>query len=146
MNYLQARFQEASASYTNVDISSRVEAASPHQLVKILYEELVRSLGLMAAALKGGNASSLGASQARALSVLSWLQSTLDMDRGGDVAAILATLYADCRRRTIRAVRERDPAAILEVRGTVAEIAEAWAMIGAPATPPSTDPAYASSL
>lgn len=145
MNSLQTRFQAASASYVEVDLSSHVEGATPHQLVKILYEELVRSLGLAAAALGAGNPSSLGSSQSRALSVLTLLTSTLDMDRGGEVAQTLATLYADCRRRTLRAVRERDSATILEVRRIIAEIAEVWNMMPRPPTPPSTGQAYASS-
>ena len=145
MRTAQARLYAVSTTYTDVELSSQVEGASPHQLVQILFQELVRNLGLMEAAITAGNFSRLGSSYSRTLAILTWLQSTLDMERGGEVAATLATIYIDCRRRTSRAARDRDLAQIQIVQETIGEIAGAWSAIGPKFTPPSTGPVYASS-
>ena len=43
-------FGAARARYQNVDLASRIEAASPHRLVAILLEELLKALDAMEAA------------------------------------------------------------------------------------------------
>ena len=130
MNMAQHRFAAARASYGQVGLSSRVEGASPHQLIAVLFDELLKSLEMMAAAAARRDLSLVGSSQSRALSVLNGLQSSLDMERGGEVALLLASVYAECRRLTLQAGRDCDAEGVQKVRDTVAEIAGAWQAIG----------------
>jgi flagellar protein FliS len=50
MYAMRGQFGAAKAGYQRVDVSSRVEGADPHQLVTILYDELIKSLEAMAVA------------------------------------------------------------------------------------------------
>ena len=42
--YQYGRFRAGTARYQSVDIASRIEGATPHQLVQIMYEELLKAL------------------------------------------------------------------------------------------------------
>ena len=46
--YQYGRFRAGTARYQSVDIASRIEGATPHQLVQIMYEELLKALDAMA--------------------------------------------------------------------------------------------------
>ena len=68
--------------------------------------------------------------QARAMSILFALESSLDFDKGGDVATGLAQIYREARRLLLVGAKERSAAPVDEARAIVAEIAEAWNQIG----------------
>ena len=119
----------AKARYQRVDVSSRVEGADPHELVSMLYEELLRSLDAMALAAERGDYLQRGERQARALRLISGLESGLDFQQGGEIAAGLARIYREARRLVIAGGREGDPAKVVQAREMLGGIAEAWAAI-----------------
>lgn len=119
----------AKARYQRVEVASRVEGADAHELVAMLYEELLRSLDAMALAAERGDYVRRGERQARALRLISGLETSLDFDQGGDIAAGLARIYREARRLVIAGGREGDPAKVTQAREMVAGIAEAWAGI-----------------
>lgn len=128
--YMQPRFGAARTRYENVDLASRIEGASPHALVGILFEELLKSLDAMAAACRRRDFGQRGTRQARALSVLLGLEASLDHDNGGEVAASLAAIYAEARRLIIAGAAENDSERVLAARAMLGEIASAWQAIG----------------
>jgi flagellar protein FliS len=125
-----SRFGAVRARYQNVDLASRVEGASPHGLVSILLDELMKALEAMAAACARRDFSQRGAAQARALNMLNGLESSLDFDKGGEIAESLASIYAEGRRLVIAGARDNDPDQVLRARTMVGEIASAWQAIG----------------
>jgi flagellar protein FliS len=125
----QSRFGAARARYQNVDLTSRIEGASPHALVAILFEELLKSLDALQVAWARKDFTQRGARQQRALSILHGLEASLDVENGGDVAASLAAIYAEARRLVIAAGKQNDPSSITRAREMLAEIATAWKAI-----------------
>jgi len=120
----------AARRYAAIDTGSRVEGATPHQLVRILYDELLLALGTSALALKNGDRHKCIDRQSRALAILHALETSLDFERGGDVAPSLAIVYREVRRRTVAATASNDPELLESARGIIAEIAGAWNQIG----------------
>jgi flagellar secretion chaperone FliS len=120
----------AQARYQSVDLASRIEGASPHRLVGILFDELIKALDTMALACRKGDFVQRGASQARALSVLHGLEGSLDFDQGGAIARGLAAIYSEARRLVLEAGRENDAARAIQAREMLHEIASAWEAIG----------------
>jgi flagellar protein FliS len=116
----------AGARYRNVDMSSRMEGASPHRLVQILFEELIKATDTMLAAQRLGEAAKRSERQSRALSILHALETSLDFDKGGEIAANLATIYREARRLITLGGREGHPAPVEQARAMLAEIAGAW--------------------
>ena len=125
-----SRFGAVKARYQNVDLASRVESASPHGLVLILFDELMKSLEAMAAACSRNDWTQRGIAQARALNMLNGLESSLDFDKGGEIAQSLASIYREARRLVIAGARDNDAEQILRARTMVGEIASAWQSIG----------------
>lgn len=130
MYMAQPRFGAARAHYQNVDLTSQIESASPHGLVLILLNELLKSLDAMAAACRRGDFGQRGTRQARALSILHGLEGSLDFEEGGEIAESLAAIYREARRLTIQAGRENDAEAVGGAREMLNEIATAWRAIG----------------
>jgi flagellar protein FliS len=125
-----SRFGAVRARYQNVDLASRVESASPHGLVSILLDELMKSLEAMAAACNRRDYSQRGSAQARALNMLNGLESSLDFEKGGEIAQSLASIYREARRLTLAGARDNDAGQVLSARTMVGEIASAWQAIG----------------
>lgn len=130
MYVARGQFGAARARYQLVDIVSRIEGANPHQLVGILYDELLQSLDAMAVAIARGDLSQRGTRQARALRLLSGLETSLDFEQGGEIALGLAKMYREARRLVIAAARDNDAAKVGQARDMLGEIAGAWAEIG----------------
>ena len=126
MYMAQPRFGAARARYQSVDLSSRIEGASPHGLVAILLEELLKALDAMSVAWARKDFTQRGARQSRALSILHGLEGSLDHEHGGEVAESLATIYGEARRLVIAAGRNNDPAQLSRAREMLAEISSAW--------------------
>lgn len=130
----QARSAAASpAAYRSVDLASRVEGASPHGLVTILYEELLGALGVARAALRQGGTPHRVDGIPRALTILAALEGGLDFDQGGEVARTFAQVYRGLKAQVAAGARARDAAALDEARRMIADLAGAWSAIGAPA-------------
>ena len=120
----------AARRYAAVHSGSRTEGATPHGLVKILFDELLLALDAAALAERNGDRMKVSDKQARAMSILFALESSLDFDKGGDVATGLAQIYREARRLLLVGAEERSAAPVDEARAIVAEIAEAWNQIG----------------
>lgn len=125
----RSRYAPAGTHYRNVDVMTRVEGASPHTLVAILYEEALTRMASLKAALLNGDASRRGESQARVLAILAALDAGLDHDKGGEVAGLLAQVYAEAHRLVVAAVQAGDAALVDKARSIVADIASAWDQI-----------------
>jgi flagellar protein FliS len=120
----------AKASYSSIDLTSRLEGATPHQLIAILFDELVKALEAMTAALERGDPPLATKCQARALTILTGLQTSLDMENGGEIATNLASVYAEARRLALLAGRTGDATSARQAHDMIGEIAGAWASIG----------------
>ena len=128
--YMYGKVRAGTASYKNVDISSRIEGATPHQLVQIMYEELLKTMDAMAFATSRGDYVQRGERQAKALAILVELESSLDFDKGGQIAVDLVAIYREARRLLIAGGRDGDARIVVRAREMIQEISEAWDAIG----------------
>ena len=62
----------------------------------------------------------------KAISIVSNLQSVLDLEQGGEVARNLDALYDYMQRRLVIASRDADPAVLEEVAKLLGEIKAGW--------------------
>jgi flagellar protein FliS len=120
----------ARARYQSVDLASRVEGATPHRLVQIMFDELLKSLDALAVAVRRRDLVQRGQRQSRALAILNGLETSLDFEKGGEIATGLAAIYRKARRTVIDACRADDADAIAHASTQLGEIASAWSAIG----------------
>jgi flagellar protein FliS len=130
MFYAQGYAGAATKRYAAVHAGSRIEGATPHGLVKILFDELLFAMDAAAVARRQNERGKAVAKLTRALSILHALESSLDFENGGDIAVGLAQIYRAARKLLLSGMQSPVPDDIEKARATIAEIAEAWNSIG----------------
>ena len=120
----------AHRQYQALSIASRIESASPHELVTILYEELLRALEVARAALSQGRSDAARSARERSASILVALDASLDLERGGEPARSLAQIYRAMQKELTRAVQDGDAAKLETLRQGVADLHSVWVQIG----------------
>jgi len=121
--------RDAIKAYQTAEQEFLVEGADPHSLVKILYTELLASLDRACEALERKDFVMKSTHLSKALTILHVLASSLDFERGGEIATSLSQLYDWARRKVIAASSSNVRAEITDVQKTVSEIASAWDQI-----------------
>jgi flagellar protein FliS len=120
----------ATGHYQALSIASRIEAASRHELVSILYEELVAAIDVTRAALVRQKPEAIQLGRSRTSSILVALDASLDFERGGELARTLAQLYRAMQKELAEAVHVNQPDRLADVRGGVTDLLAAWKRIG----------------
>jgi len=124
MSVLSAR---GISRYRQTEIQSR----TPLELVVMLYDGALRFTADAREAIERRDIRSRQHNVSRALAIVSELQSTLDMESGGDVAAQLDRLYGFVRDRLVDASVKQDVKPIDEARNVLTTLREGWLVISA---------------
>ncbi len=120
-----AQARSALAGYGRVSLEARVAGATPHQLVALLYQRLAALLREAGDAARLGNSARRLRATERALAIVDGLDATLDVDRGGGVAAALRQVYALLRDRLVAGTAT----GLAEALESVEAIGSAWVEI-----------------
>ena len=116
-------------AYLRQAAASRVAAASPHELIAMLFEGLDQALLSALGALERGDIPAKAAALSKAVRLLDeGLKAALD-PQGGELTERLDALYDYCLRRLTEANLHNDRERIDEVRRLMAPVADAWNQI-----------------
>ena len=110
-------------AYRRVDFDARVSSASPAELVKMCYEQLVAALGRALIAQGRGDNRLKSEALTRAVSALNALQ--MGVSGEGSMADALHQLYTSARRAVLDSVLSFDSGAIARIRQDFIDIAAA---------------------
>lgn len=112
--------------YAQTSVTTGIESATPHRLVQMLYDGVLDRI----AQAKGFMLRKEFEKKSRVvnsiISIISHLQQTLDLDRGGDVAQNLYAVYGYASQQVFKASRHNDPALLDEVTGLIRSLKQAW--------------------
>ena len=114
------------ASYQKIDLEAKVEDASPHQLVAMLYDGFLTRVAQAKSAMKMGNFEQKATNVSKAMNILVGLRGGLDSKHNPELAERLDELYDYCGRRLLDASAQRDEAGFDEVSDLIRDIKEAW--------------------
>lgn len=121
-----AAYRNAASTYNQVKVESGIAGARPIDLVVMVYEGAIATLGKAAAQMRAGDIAAKNVSITRAIRIIDeGLRAPLDM-RAGDVAANLAGLYDYMTRRLLQGSARNDPEMIDEVRNLLQDLKSAW--------------------
>lgn len=118
--------RSALQQYNQVRTHAQVEGASPHRLIQMLMEGALDKIRIAKGFMEHGKIIEKVRHINWALSIIDGLQNSLDMEKGGDIAQHLNSLYDYMQRRLIVANMDNDPAILDEVAGLMVEIKSAW--------------------
>jgi flagellar protein FliS len=115
--------------------------ASPAKLVAMLYDKAVQSLREAIRAIEAGNIQERYNANKRAGDIITHLWTTLDAERGGEIAANLARLYSFMLSRLTFVDVHNDPEPAREVIGLLEPLRESWTQLAHGDRPARTETA-----
>jgi flagellar protein FliS len=119
--------------------TTQAQTSSPLELVVLLYDGALRFLADAERALAARDLSARATAVSKTLAIVNELRNTLDLAKGGDVAAELDRLYDFVQDCLLRVTRDHDATALADAQRVLASLADAWRTIAA--TPPGATPA-----
>ncbi|WP_035383821.1 flagellar export chaperone FliS [Ferriphaselus sp. R-1] len=122
-------------AYNKVGVESNIAGASPHDLIIMLYQAAIDSVGNARRQILQQEVAAKGASISRAISLVgSGLQASLDREAGGEIAQNLFDLYSYMVQRLVQANINNDIAILDEVERLLTDLLGAWESIKRPAS------------
>jgi len=116
----------------NVYRQTEAQSRTPLELVVMLYDGALRFSTLARAAIERKDIPARRDSVSRALAIMSELQSTLDMEKGGAIAASLDSLYVYVVGRLVDAAARQDVQPVDDAMRVLTTLRDAWTEIAKP--------------
>lgn len=122
-------------AYARVGIETGVTAASPHQLIVMLFEGALVAVSSALQHMQTGDIAQRGQAISKAIAIIDdGLRASLDKEAGGDIAESLDALYDYMSRQLLLANLKNQPEMLQEVYRLLSELKAAWDGIAAPAS------------
>ena len=121
----------AMQQYQAVNTQAQAAAADPHRLIQMLMEGGLTRLAQARGAMERGQTALKGELIGKAIGIIGGLRQGLDLEKGGEIAGNLDSLYDYMTRRLMDANVKNDPAILEEVSGLLRELKEGWDAIAA---------------
>jgi flagellar protein FliS len=124
-------------AYVKVGEETGVAAASPHQLIVMLFDGALVAVRAAQQYMKSGNIPAKGQSISKAIMIIDGgLRASLNLEVGGDIAKNLSALYEYMSKQLLIANLKNQPETLEMVHGLLLDLKEAWEAIGTkPAAP-----------
>lgn len=121
----------SASAYQRVSVETDVSHASPHQLVHLLFQALLRNIGAARLAIKSGAVAAKGEYIIKAVRIIDeGLKPALNRAEGGDLAQNLHGMYGFCVLRLTQANLTNSDEALCEVLRVIEPLADGWKGIG----------------
>jgi flagellar protein FliS len=119
-------------AYKTTERNSLVETDDPHQIILIMFDALIKSMEVYIDNInvKDANVELRSKHFARSLTIIYSLQSSLDFEKGGDIADNLFQTYEFARQMIIGSIKDMNPEGPIRAVGLLMEIRTAWAQMG----------------
>ena len=104
----------------------QAQTAAPGELVVMLYQGAIRFVGAGIDAIEIKDVPTAHNSLVKAQAIVSELAETLDLERGGDIARNLASIYDYVNRRLVDANLAKNAQPAREVLALLRELLPAW--------------------
>lgn len=112
--------------YKNIAVQTATESGSPHRLVQMLFAGAIEKIVVAKGHLDRGEIPQKGQNISWALSIIESLRSSLDTEKGGEIAVNLDALYGYMIRRLLESNMANDGMGLDEVVSLLREIKAAW--------------------
>ncbi|UXJ55230.1 MULTISPECIES: flagellar export chaperone FliS [Pseudomonas] len=118
-------------SYRTTDLEARAAAASPYELVLVLFDGLLDELARARGHIEAKRFQHKGRSLDKCMNILNGLSSALDYEAGGQVVQDLARLYDYCIYRLSDVSVNLSLEGLDEVAGLLGTLREGWSGVHA---------------
>ncbi len=118
--------KKAIEGYGRGAVESEVDYASPHRIIQMLMEGALAKIATAKGCIERNDVAEKSRQITWAMNIIGGLRSSLDAEKGGDIAANLESLYEYMGRRLLEANMNNDAVALDEVSALLLEIKEGW--------------------
>ena len=117
--------------YVNDDIAAKTSNLDPHKIIKEVLTELKKNMETLAYSIDNEpTVSSIKSrSFSKCLTAIYILQSSLDFEKGGDIADNLYNIYEFCKGGIMKGFTKQDSKFIYESIPPIDEILDGWKQI-----------------
>jgi flagellar protein FliS len=123
--------QSGAKAYAKVGLETGVSAASPHNLIVMLFDGALIAVNTAMQHMKSRNIPAKGKAISQAIMIIdSGLRASLNKEAGGAIAQNLDALYEYMSRRLVIANLNNEPEILEEVLGLIRDLKTAWEAIG----------------
>ena len=125
-------YKKIADAYQNTERNALVETEDPHKLVLVMFDALIKSMEIYIEHIDVSKADLELRSKhfSRSLTIIYSLQSSLDFEKGGEIADNLFQTYEFARQMIIGSIKDMDATGPRRAVSLLAEIREAWVQIG----------------
>jgi flagellar protein FliS len=120
-----------SSAPTNAYLRTQVQSSTPLERVVMLYDAAIRALDGARESMTQHDLLARRAAISKLLAIVTELQNTLDLDRGGKIAQDLDRLYDFVLTRILDALTSQQPAGLDDARRVLVPLRDAWQAIAA---------------
>lgn len=117
---------KAANRYQSIGVTSVLMDATPHRLVQMLLDGALEKIAAARGALERNDVAEKGRFITWSITIIGGLQASLDVEKGGQIAANLDGLYDYMTRQLSAANIDNDLDKLVEVSSLLAEIRDAW--------------------
>lgn len=126
-----ASHRSAAKTYANIGLETGVAAASPHQLITMLFDGALAAISQAHHHMQQNDIAAKGQAISKAIMIIdSGLRGGLNLDAGGELAQSLDALYSYMSQRLMQANLQNNSELLHEVQQLLNELKSAWVAIG----------------
>ena len=120
-------FVAVQKAYTEATLRAAEDLTHPHELILVTLQTLRHNLDILSQDLIEADA--FARAKSKALTAIYILQTSLDIERGGEIARNLFQVYEYCRAHVVQSKRKQVRQGILIGVKLLDEIIDAWSSI-----------------
>ncbi|MGR2737441.1 flagellar export chaperone FliS [Billgrantia sp. Q4P2] len=126
-----AAYGRGAGAYARVGVESAAMSATPHQLIVMLFDGAQSAIRAARIHIQTGNTAEKGKAISKALDIVNnGLMAALDVEKGGEIAERLGSLYDYISRLLLSANLHSDEESLDQAEKLLDDIASAWREIG----------------
>ncbi|HZP87687.1 MAG TPA: flagellar export chaperone FliS [Burkholderiales bacterium] len=124
---MNSQIGRALAAYTRTDLETRIESATPEQLIVMLYEGAINAMYTAKSAFASGNIGVRGEAISKAIAIIDdGLRAALNLEAGGELAENLSNLYEYISNRLLYANLKTHEPSVDEALKLMIDLRQAW--------------------
>jgi flagellar protein FliS len=129
---MSQKYKKMTDVYQSTERNALAETEDPHKLVLIMFDALIKSMEIYIDNIdvKTADLELRSKHFSRSLTIIYSLQSSLDFERGGEIATNLFQTYEFARQMIIGSIKDMDGEGPKRAVSLLSDIREAWAQMG----------------
>ena len=129
---MSRNYKKMTDAYQTTERNALVETEDPHQLILVMFDALIKSIDVYIENIdvKEADLELRSKHFSRALTIIYSLQSSLDFEKGGEIADNLFQTYEFARQMIIGSIKNMDETGPKRALALLTEIRQAWAQMG----------------